>query len=83
MEVPVGKGIPEEYHQTTWCAEKAIEFIEDNQDKPWLLRVDPFDPHPPMDPPKEYMDKYMARETHKPFFGPDDIEHQKLFEAIR
>ena len=82
MEVPVGKGIPEEYHQTTWCAEKAMAFIEDNQDKTWLLRVDPFDPHPPMDPPKEYMDKYMARETHKPFFGPDDIVHQELFEAI-
>ena len=82
MQVPVGTGVPEELHQSTFIAEKSIEFLEENKDKTWLLRVDPFDPHPPMDPPKEYLDKYMARETPIPFFRPDDIEHQKLFEEI-
>ena len=24
-------GVPAEYHQTTWCVEKAIEFIEQNR----------------------------------------------------
>ena len=30
-------GIPAELHQTTWAAERSIEFIEANDDRPWLL----------------------------------------------
>ena len=41
-------GVPAEYHQTTWCVEKAIEFIEENRgnDRPWLISLNPYDPHP-------------------------------------
>ena len=31
-------GVPAEYHQTTWCVEKAIEFIDQNKETPWLIR---------------------------------------------
>ena len=43
--------VPPHLHQTHWCTEKAIEFIGRNRerDKPWLLSVNPFDPHPPFD----------------------------------
>ncbi len=47
-------GTPPEYHQTTWCVESAIEFIEANKDHNWLVSINPFDPHHPLDPPPEY-----------------------------
>ena len=39
---------------------KAIEFIQRNreQDKPWFLSINPFDPHPPFDAPHEYYRRY-------------------------
>lgn len=52
-------GVPAEYHQTTWCVEKAIDFIVQNKDsgRPWLISINPYDPHPPLDPPQEYKDR--------------------------
>ncbi|MDL2229451.1 sulfatase-like hydrolase/transferase [Treponema sp. OttesenSCG-928-L16] len=53
-------GVPAEYHQTAWCVEEAVNFIEQCRKKgnaPWLISVNPFDPHPPLDPPREYKDR--------------------------
>lgn len=50
-----GPGVSAEHHQTTWCAEMSIRFIRENRDRPWFLSVNPFDPHPPFDPPQEYL----------------------------
>ena len=54
-------GMPEEDHQTTWCAEKAIDFIEAgaHHDNPWFFSVNIFDPHHPFDPPTEYLQRYL------------------------
>ena len=54
-------GMPAEHHQTTWCAQKAIDFIKANAhfDNPWLFSVNIFDPHHPFDPPVEYLEKYL------------------------
>ncbi|MCB0046225.1 MAG: sulfatase-like hydrolase/transferase [Caldilineaceae bacterium] len=59
----VQAGMPEDYHQTTWCAEKAINFIRTNADKdaPWLFSVNIFDPHHPFDPPVEYLERYLEK----------------------
>ncbi len=53
--------VPAAYHQTTWCAQRAINFIETNADyaQPWLLSVNFFDPHHPFDPPTEYLQRYL------------------------
>lgn len=57
-----------EYHQTTWCANRAVEFIEDHTtDQPWHFAVNSFDPHHAFDPPKAYLDRYLDA------FGLDDI----------
>ena len=55
-------GMPEEYHQSTWCANNAIDFIKDANKKqsPWFLSVNFFDPHPPFNPPREILQRYMA-----------------------
>ncbi|MCD8350589.1 MAG: sulfatase-like hydrolase/transferase [Planctomycetaceae bacterium] len=50
-------GVPAQYHQTTWCVDETIRFIEETGDKPWLISINPFDPHPPLDPPREYKDR--------------------------
>ena len=46
-------GIAARYHQTTWCAERAIAFMAEGRDGPWLMSTNPFAPHPPHDPPPE------------------------------
>lgn len=50
-----------EDHQATWCAEKAIDFIEanENMETPWLFSVNMFAPHHPFDPPRDYLQRYM------------------------
>ena len=42
---------PPALHQTTWCADRAIDFIEaEHGDQPWLMSVNIFDPHAPFRP---------------------------------
>ena len=77
-----GEGVPEEYHQSTWCTEKTIEFITEKRDGPWLMSVNPFDPHPPFDPPKSYLSRYDPEKLPYPLFKESDIDHQKAFVAI-
>lgn len=59
----VHEGMPEELHQTTFCVEKAITFIELMKEKPypWLFSVNIFDPHPHFDPPTVYLERYLDR----------------------
>jgi choline-sulfatase len=59
----VETSVPARYHQTTWCAQQAINFIEAaaHFDHPWLFSVNFFDPHHPFDPPVEYLQRYLDR----------------------
>lgn len=75
-------GVPAELHQTTWCTEMAIRFIEEPRDGPWMLSVNPFDPHPPFDPPREYLDRYDPEDLPDPLFRETDLERQKQFRHI-
>lgn len=54
----VKEGVPAEFHQTTWCAEMAMDFIHGNQGRPWFFSFNCFDPHHAFDPPPEYMARY-------------------------
>lgn len=54
----VKTGVPGVFHQTTWCANKTIEFIHAQQSKPWFFSFNCFDPHHPFDPPPEYLARY-------------------------
>jgi choline-sulfatase len=57
----VAETVPTEYHQTTWCADRAVEFIRAAGEEPWLYSLNIFDPHPPFDAPAEYLDRYRDR----------------------
>jgi len=76
------EGMPAELHQSTWCTEMAISFIDEPRDGPWMLSVNPFDPHPPFDPPKSFLDRYNSAELPPPLFRDTDLERQKQFRNI-
>jgi len=77
-----GKGVQAADHQTEWCGEKAIEFINRNNNVPWLLSLNFFDPHPPFDPPEEFLRHYNSDALPLPVFREDELEHQKKFREI-
>ena len=75
-------GIDAPYHQTTWCADQAIAFMREERDGPWLMSVNPFDPHPPFDPPAEYLQRMDVARMPLPLFQPEERESQLDFGAI-
>lgn len=75
-------GVPAELHQTTWCAEKTIEFIEANRDRPWFASVNIYDPHPPFNPPQAYRDQFDPRAVKPPLFRESDLAQQAKLAAV-
>jgi arylsulfatase A-like enzyme len=57
----------------------ALEFIETEREagRPWLLSINPFDPHPPFDPPWEYYRRYEPRSLPGPHWRESDLLHQR------
>ena len=76
-----GLGVPAELHQTTWCSEMAMRFITQQRERPWLLTVNPFEPHAPFDAPREYL-AHFNPPTSYPLFRESDIERQRDFVGI-
>ncbi len=69
--------ISPDLHQTTWCTDRAIDFISEKRRKgPWLMSVNVFDPHAPFDPPQEYLDRYDPAKIPPPLFRPTDLTTQ-------
>jgi arylsulfatase len=75
-------GIAAEYHQTTWCANETIAHIRQDRQGPWLMSVNPFDPHPPFDPPPEYLERMDVGSMPLPLFRPEELQSQLAFEGI-
>ena len=82
----VENGIEAEHHQSAWCAEKGIGFIEANAsfEDPWLLFVSPFDPHHPFDPPPEYLEPYLDRldDIPLPNYVEGELEDKPVFQQL-
>ena len=77
--------IPVELHQTSWCANVAIDFMEENRDGPWLMSVNPFDPHPEgmrFLAPREILDSYDPEVLPGPLFRESDLEAQARLKGI-
>ena len=75
--------IPAEWHQTTWCADRAIDFIKEPRGGPWLFSLNCFDPHPPFDPPKDYEARFDVASLPGPAFRPSDLEAQHRLAGVR
>ena len=54
-------GMPPDLHQTKWCADCAMEFIDAvrSEGRPWFFSINWFDPHHAFDPPPEYLERYL------------------------
>lgn len=76
--------VPREMHQTTWASDCAIEFITEKSkgDRPWLLNLNVYDPHPPFIPPKAYADRFDPAQMPGPHFRPTDLEQQEKLSAL-
>jgi arylsulfatase len=74
--------MPPELHQSTFCAEKAVEFIERPWDQPWLFSVNIFDPHLPFDAPPEYKERYKPEELPEPAFRESDLAAQERLKGV-
>jgi len=71
--------LPPALHQTTWCADMAIDFMNEERSDPWLMSVNMFDPHSPFDPPQEYLDRYDPALLPDPLWSDEDpVAHAKL-----
>ncbi len=76
------EGLPAELHQTTWCAEKAIEFIQQSHVGPWLASVNFYDPHPPFNPPQQYREMFDPAAMPGPRFRESDLAQQQKLAAV-
>lgn len=75
--------VPTELHQTTWTSEMAIDFItQERGDKPWLLSLNPYDPHPPFIPPKSYADRFDPAKMPGPYFRESDLAQQAALKNV-
>ena len=50
--------ISAEFHQSNWIADRTIEYIKNNKDKPFFSWCSFVDPHHPFDPPEPYASMY-------------------------
>ncbi|MBN1136000.1 MAG: sulfatase-like hydrolase/transferase, partial [Anaerolineae bacterium] len=61
---------------------EAIAFMLEQREGPWLMSVNPFDPHPPLDPPPEYLERMDVDSMPLPLFRPEEMQSQRAFEGI-
>lgn len=80
----VRTSVPPELHQTTWCAERAIHFVEERarSEEPWLFSVNIFDPHHAFDPPREYLERYLDSidEIPLPNYVEGELENKTIWQ---
>ena len=69
-------------HQTTWCTNKAIDFIKEKREGPWEFSLNIFDPHPPFDPPQSYVERFDIPNLPGPLFRKSDMVQQTKLSDI-
>ena len=52
--IPQNSIMEEKYHGSTWVADKTIEWLDENEDKPFFLFSGWIQPHPPWSIPTEF-----------------------------
>lgn len=56
----------EKYHGSTWVADKTLQWLKENDDKPFFLFASWIHPHPPWNLPPDYKDLYKGRDIPEP-----------------
>ena len=68
--------IPERLHQSAWCADRAVDFIEREGRAPWLLSVNMFHPHGAWDVSIDAVRRFDIESLPGPLFAESDLETQ-------
>jgi arylsulfatase len=66
--------IPVELHQTSWIADKAVDFINENNNEPFFIWCSFVDPHHPFNPPEPYFSMYNPKDM------PDLVKNEGVLE---
>lgn len=64
--------IPEEHHETTWVADRAIDFIRTFHKKPFFCFASWMQPHWPVHVPASFSDLYDLRDIPEPVYHQDE-----------
>ena len=77
--IPQPSQLPERLHNTTWVADKSIEFLEKrDENRPFMLMTSFVKPHPPFETPTPWNKLYRGPEMTLPK-RPDDSENLITF----
>jgi len=79
---PAFAGIPADLHQTKWCCDQAIDFIDEDRNAPWLMSINIFAPHHPFDPPKEFFDRYDPDKLPDPDYVAGELDNKPIFQQV-
>ncbi|MBA1142327.1 sulfatase family protein [Mesorhizobium neociceri] len=77
-----GPGPAAEYRQTRWAGDRAERFIQMHAARSWYLAINIDAPHPPFNPPIEYLQRFNPADMPDPAFKPVDLEHNKKFARV-
>jgi arylsulfatase len=69
-------------HQTTWCTDRAIDFLSKYKEQPWLFSVNIFDPHGPFNAPADYVKRFDVEKLPGPAFRKTDLAEQAKLKKV-
>ena len=70
------------FNQTTWCADRVIEFLREQQSNPWFFSYNCFTPHHPFDPPGDYLARYNPGELPLPKIDPREPDGKTSYQQL-
>ena len=65
--------IPVEHARTSWAVDRAIEFLDSRDDRPWVFCCSIKDPHPPIISPGDFPDLVSPDDVDLPVSLADDL----------
>jgi len=71
--------IPYKLHQSSWIADRTIEYLEDPTDAPFFMWCSFVDPHHPFDPPHPYDSMYEIEDTDLPVGRKNEFDDKPGF----
>lgn len=75
-------GIAAAYHEVTWCADYAKRWIRGGLNKPWFLTVNTYAPHPPFQPPPEFLERMSPDAFPLPLWRDSDAAAQARISSV-
>jgi arylsulfatase len=63
----------EKFHQTTWCVDRALQFMQEHHSVPWMISLNPWAAHDPFSYLAKYMQHYDPATLPPPICLPDEF----------